>query len=319
MMSLVVRFLFIFLIPVFSLSAQTKTPLVFKIQEKKVVKHIHKFLKGDTLLQTSKAIIHLHYSTKPNKPYLLMIHGMGVNGRTNWYKQIKALSKHYNLLIPDLIYFGESTSKEENYSVEFQAEQLHEALVKMNVNNNIHVMGFSYGGLTASVYNQLYSEEVDKLVIIDAPVKFYSAAMSDSLAKVNNVKNIASMLVPENKIEFKAMMKAAVKRPFPTTNRFKRKFIAHVFTPDREVRIKQINYLMQHQATYKNYTYHFEDTKVLLLWGAKDGIVPLQVGKELNKHFASTTQLRVFKTAKHDATFSYSRKLNKEVINFLKK
>jgi pimeloyl-ACP methyl ester carboxylesterase len=318
MMNLVIRFLFVFFVSIFSLNAQTKIPLVFKIQEKKVAKHIHKFIKGDTLLETSNATIHLHYSSKPNKPYLLMIHGLGVNGRTNWYKQIKALSKHYNLLIPDLIYFGESTSKEENYSVEFQAEQLHEALVKMNVNANINVMGFSYGGLTASVYNQLYSEEVNKLIIIDAPVKFYSAAMSDSLAQVNNVKNIASMLVPENKTEFKAMMRAAVKRPFPTTNRFKRKFIAHVFTPDREVRIKQINYLMQHQATYKNYNYHFEDTKVLLLWGAKDGIVPLQVGKELNRYFASTTQLIVFKKAKHDATFSYSRKLNKEVINFLK-
>ena len=318
MKDIFIRFLFIFQVCNFCATAQTKIPLIFKIQEKKVAKRIHKFLKGDTLIETSKATIHLHYSAKPNKPYLLMIHGLGVNGRTNWYKQIKALSKHYNLLIADLIYFGESTSKEENYSVEFQAEQLHEALVKMNVNTNIHVMGFSYGGLTASVYNQLFSEEVNKLIIIDAPVKFYSAAMSDSLAKFNNVKNIASILVPENKTEFNAMMKAAVKRPFPTTNRFKRKLIAHVFTPNREVRIKQINYLIQHQSTYKNYNYQFENTKVLLIWGAKDGIVPLQVGEELNKHFTSTTQLRVFKKAKHDATFSYSRKLNKEVINFLK-
>lgn len=312
------RFLIILLVSVYSLCAQTKTPLIFKMQEKKVNKHIHKYLKGDTLIQTSKATIHLHYAANPSKPYLLLVHGMGVNGRTNWYNQIKALSKHYNLLVPDLIYFGESTSKEENYSVEFQAEQIHEALVKMKVNSNLHVMGFSYGGLTAAVYNELFSADVSKLIIIDAPVKFYSSSMSDSLASAFKVKSMSCMLVPVDKTEFKAMMKAAVYRPFPTTAKFKRKFIAHFFTPCHDLRIKQLNYLTQHQATYQNYNYHFEDTKVLLMWGAKDGIVPLQVGKDLHKRFFATTQFKVFKKAKHDAHFSYSKKLNKEVIRFLR-
>ena len=35
-----------------------------------------------------------------------MLHGMGANARTNWASQVKALSKHFNLILPDLIYFG---------------------------------------------------------------------------------------------------------------------------------------------------------------------------------------------------------------------
>jgi pimeloyl-ACP methyl ester carboxylesterase len=311
-------FLFLFFFCGLRIYAQTKTPFIFRQQEKFVTKHIHRYLKKDTLIETSGAKIHIHYSNHANKPYLLLLHGMGANARSNWFKQVGYLSKHFNLLVPDLIYFGESVSKETNYSPEFQAEQINQAIKQLNSVNPIHVMGFSYGGLVAAIYNQLFANEVSKLVIMDGPVKFFSGQMADSIARVSGASNITALLVPQTVTEFKALQKAAVSRKILTSKKFKRKIVAHFFTPSLATRQLQVNYLITHQSLYQGYNYNIDVTPTLLVWGAKDGVVPLSVGMSLHSHFPNTTQLLIFKKAKHDAHFRYSKAVNKAVVNFLK-
>jgi pimeloyl-ACP methyl ester carboxylesterase len=301
----------------FCVNAQNKVPFLFRKQDQKTTKHIHKHVRYDTLIETSGAFIHVYYSNESNKPYLLLLQGMGVDAKTNWYKQIAYLSRHYNLILPDLIYFGKSTSKEKNYSVEFQAEQVHESLKLLGISGKINVMGFSYGGLTAAIYNQFYSSEVTKLIIIDGPVKFFSGKMADSLALVSGAPSMTNIIVPKNADDFRAMQKAVISKKFPVSVKLKRKVMEHYFIPTLKIRQLQLNYLIEHETVYQNYNYKLEDSSTLLIWGAKDGVVPLSVGEKLHQRFPNTTQLLVFKKAKHDTHFRYSRKLNKAVVKFL--
>lgn len=300
------------------LSAQEKKPLVLRWQEKKVAKHVHTFTTHDSLIETTEASIHVHYSNDGHKPYLLLLHGMGVDGQTNWYKQIKSLSKHYNLIIPDLIYFGKSKAKKEDFSVEFQARQMHEVLVKLGIQQDVHVMGFSYGGLTAAVYNELYPSKNGKLILIDAPVKFYSTQLANDLAKLAGVDSMKNIIVPQNLKEFSALEKAVLSRKMPISKKQKLKIIRYYFVPTLSIRLNQLNYLQQEEKRYQNYTYNLEKTVTLLIWGAKDGVVPLSVGEELHRAFPQSTQLVVYKKAKHDVHFRYAKKLNKTVLEFLK-
>ncbi len=303
---------------VVGVSAQTKMPAMFRWQDKYAKKNMHKYVKGDTLIKTSEAVIHVHYSKDPSKPYLLMLHGMGANARTNWGSQVKALSKHFNLILPDLIYFGESTTTSNNYSIELQVEQIHEALIKLGITSKVNVMGFSYGGLTAAMYNQLHPTDVLKLIIIDGPVKFYSGELADSLANVVGVTTIKNVIVPSSVAEFDGMKKAVMSRGFPATKRLKRKIIKYFFMPTKPIRDAQMDYLFQRQSIYQGYDYNLGQTPTLLIWGEKDGAVPLSVGKNLHLAFPNTTQLLVLPKAKHDAHFRESKKVNKAVIDFLK-
>ncbi len=303
---------------IYTLSAQDKTPSIFRWQDKYATKNIHKYVKGDTLIKTSNAVIHLHYSKDNTKPYLLMLHGMGANARTNWGSQVKTLSKHFNLILPDLIYFGESTSESNNYSIELQVEQIHEALVKLGVTSKINVMGFSYGGLTAAMYNQLHHEDIIKLIIIDGPVKFYSGQLADSLANLVGVKTIKNVIVPPTISDFDGMKKAVMSRGFPATKKLKRKIIRYFFMPTKTIRDAQMDYLFERQSIYQGYDYNIDKTPTLLIWGAKDGAVPVSVANNLHKAFPNTTQLLIFPKAKHDAHFRDSKKVNKAVIEFLK-
>jgi pimeloyl-ACP methyl ester carboxylesterase len=310
--------LIFFIFYFFGASSQTKTPAIFRWQDKYAKKNIHKYIKHDTLIKTSDAVIHIHYNNDPSKPYLLMLHGMGANARTNWGSQVKALSKDFNLILPDLIYFGESTSESKNYAIELQVEQIHEALIKIGITAKINVMGFSYGGLTAAMYNQLHHEDVIKLIIIDGPVKFYSGQLADSLANLVGVSTIKNVIVPSSVIEFNGMKAAVMSQGFPATKKLKRKIIKYFFLPTKTIRDAQMDYLFNRQSIYQSYNYNLDKTPTLLIWGEKDGAVPISVGNSLHKAFPNTTQLLVFPKAKHDAHFRESKNVNKAVIDFLK-
>jgi pimeloyl-ACP methyl ester carboxylesterase len=309
---------FIFIFSFFSILSQSKTPAIFRWQDRYAKKNIRKYIQHDTLIKTSEAILHINYSNTPSKPYLLMLHGMGANARTNWSSQIKTLSKQFNLILPDLIYFGESTSSSGNYSVEFQVEQIREAIRKLGITSSLNVMGFSYGGLTAAMYNQLHQSEVVKLIIIDGPVKFYSGQMADSLANLVGVNNIKNVIVPSTIKEFDGMKKAVMSRGFPVTKKLKRKILTYFFLPTKAIRDQQMSYLFERQSIYQSYNYNLDKTQTLLIWGEKDGAIPISVGNNLHNAFPNTTQLLVFPKAKHDATFREHKKLNKAVIDFLK-
>lgn len=298
--------------------AQAKLPAIFRWQDKAAKKHLLKYVKHDTLLATTEATLHITYNNDPLKPYLLLLHGMGANARTNWSSQIKPLSKEFNLILPDLIYFGESTSNSQNYSVEFQVEQIHEAILKLGISQQINVMGFSYGGLVAAIYNQLHQPTVNKLIILDGPVKFFSGQMADSLASMVGVNGMTNVIVPTNIAQFNGMTKAVMSRSLPVTKSMKRKMIKYFFAPTKAIRDQQMNYLLEHQLTYQTYNYNLDKTPTLLIWGQKDGAVPVSVGIDLHQAFPATTQLILFPKAKHDVHFRDYKKVNKVVINFIK-
>jgi len=311
------RLILLFLFAAHTIFSQSKQPFMFRWQDQHARKHLKHYVHHDTLIATSAATLHISYNNNPKKPYLLMLHGMGANARTNWSSQIGPLSKHLNLILPDLIYFGESTSASQNYSVEFQAQQIHEALQGLGITDSLHVMGFSYGGLCAAMYNELYQPQVRRLIIIDGPVKFFSAHMADSLASAVGVKGMNNVVTPVTIEGFDGMKQAVMSSWFPAGKRLKRKVINYFFLPTKATRDLQMSYLATHEEQYRSYSYQLDKTPTLLIWGAKDGVIPLSVGKALHAAYSATTRLRVFPKAKHDAHFKERKALNKAVIAFL--
>lgn len=300
-------------------TAQEKTPFIFRVQQKMAEKNMHRYTRYDTIVATPDARIHFYYSNEQDKEYLLLLHGMGVDAKSNWFRQVAYLSKHYNLILPDLIYFGRSTSGITDYSVEFQVNQIHDAMRLLGINGKINVMGFSYGGLAAAVFNELYPWDVDKLIIVDGPVKFYSSEIADSLAKSCNVESMTQIIVPQNVGDFNAMKKAVISKRIPFTRGLKKKIVRYYFVPTAATRMRQINYMVEHQADYQAYDYNFDKTPTLLLWGGKDGVIPAYVGQKIHARFPETTELYIYKKAKHDTHFRCARKLNKRVVKFLGK
>jgi len=159
----------------------------------------------------------------------------------------------------------------------------------------------------------------NKLIIMDAPVKYYSTQISDSLAHLVGMKNMNQILAPQTIEEFNAMQKAVFASPLHITRKLKQKIIKYMILPTKPIKDKQMDYLTAYQKKYQDYNYHLDETTTLLIWGGKDGVIPVSVGIHLHQTFPLTTQLIIYPNAKHDAPFSQTQALNKAVIEFLQK
>ena len=105
-----------------------------------------------------------------------MIHGAG-GGAANWYHIIPKLAENYRVIAVDLPGFGLSDSIEPRSPLGKQvAQYLIESLGQsIGWAPGIHVIGTSFGGLTAFRLAQLI--DVKSLILIDAAGLFPEAAL----------------------------------------------------------------------------------------------------------------------------------------------
>ncbi|MEC5209767.1 pimeloyl-ACP methyl ester carboxylesterase [Psychrobacter sp. PL15] len=110
---------------------------------------------------------------------LLLIHGFG--GNKDNFTRIAQQLENYNLIIPDLLGFGESSKPmAADYRADAQAMRLHELMQAKGVASNIHVGGNSMGGAISVAYAAKYPKEVKSLWLIDS-AGFWSAGVPKSL------------------------------------------------------------------------------------------------------------------------------------------
>uniref|UniRef100_A0A0E0NQH6 AB hydrolase-1 domain-containing protein n=1 Tax=Oryza rufipogon TaxID=4529 RepID=A0A0E0NQH6_ORYRU len=83
------------------------------------------------------------------KPPLLLLHGFGGDSKWTWARNLPALSRHFHVYAPDLLFFGaHSRSASPLRTVAFQARCAAEAMRLLGV-DRYDVVGISYGGFVA--------------------------------------------------------------------------------------------------------------------------------------------------------------------------
>lgn len=73
----------------------------------------------------------------PEKPALLLLHEFVAGGTLNWEKQIRSFHKHFHVYVPDLLFFGASTSSRQDRTEIFQAECMVKMLHALEVYNEV--------------------------------------------------------------------------------------------------------------------------------------------------------------------------------------
>ena len=81
-------------------------------------------------------------------PALVLIHGFGAPAKFQWDRQLKTFVQSYQLIIPNLLYFGDSQAKNNYFSPNYQAEYIQQLLEHLKV-ERCCVVGISYGGVVA--------------------------------------------------------------------------------------------------------------------------------------------------------------------------
>ena len=119
-----------------------------KFNEKKLQKEIEKFEKDSKKLFISTDDTTVWWRIWGKGQPIIFLHG-GYGSWRHWIKQVTYLSKDYQILVPDMPGFGESSDLKSDHTPENISLNLYQTFRKLNITDldNINLVGFSFGGL----------------------------------------------------------------------------------------------------------------------------------------------------------------------------
>lgn len=133
----------------------------------------HKFIQANG--------IRIHYVTEGEGTPVILLHGFP-EFWVAWRHQIPALSKHFQVVVPDIRGYGqtERPPKVADYSISLLAADI-AGLIKALGFEKAHIVGHDWGGAIAWQLALEYPEVVDRLVVLNCPhpVTFSKALRSN--------------------------------------------------------------------------------------------------------------------------------------------
>lgn len=145
--------------------------------------------------------------TLPKKPSLVLIHGYGGNSKWQFVRQVGSLSKTFNLLIPDLLFFGKSYTNRSDRTEIFQAKCVFQGLNRLGV-DRFAIYGISYGGFVAYRMAEMYPKEVEKVVIVSCGIGSTDEQREEHLKKIG--RDAQKILVPESPHDLRLLVNLSV-------------------------------------------------------------------------------------------------------------
>jgi pimeloyl-ACP methyl ester carboxylesterase len=243
----------------------------------------------------------VHYYTAGQGDPLVVIHGGGGDART-WLKNLAALSEKYTVYVPDLPGFGESQPLEGDYYIPELTEFV-ESFARSLGLEKFHLIGHSVGGGIALNYALKSPHKIKKLVLVSSlclgreialwvrilslPARYIGSAVLALLKCIGWL--VTTLLAP-----FKLFL------PLPSTTLN----MGSSITTFREQTMVLANRLSEIMMP------------TLLVWGAKDPIVPVRHAYTAAQVIPDC-QLKVFENRGHNVHRDELQKFSQLLTGFL--
>lgn len=235
---------------------------------------------------------------KESKPDLLLIHGLGANALWNWGDLVPLLTPHFNVYVPDLLFFGESFTTREERTESFQAQCVMRVMEAHSV-RRLSLVGLSYGGFVGYSMAAQFREAVERVVICCAAVCMEEKDLREETFKVSDVEEAARILVPQTTDKLKELLAYTFFRPPPLgllpsclLNDLIDEFCSEYVDEKRElVRAIPKDRKLEDLPKITQPT--------LILWGEHDQVFPVEFAYRLKRHLGDNAHLTLIKKAGH--------------------
>lgn len=257
----------------------------------------------------------VHFWTGGEGEPLMMMHGFGTGSEFQLKEQVKPLGKKYFLILPDLMWFGESYSEKEDYSIDFQAETLEQLMDSMSI-EKFHLMGLSLGGMVASVMAINNPNRVQKLVIVDSPVAPYLFTMDESLVIAERMSySPVDALVPSSLDGVRFLMQFGYHKP-PKAPNFVLKDALKYLRQNLKQRIGIAKYIEENAGNlFTNTGYNI--TQETLVLGAEYSFMPVEAGKRIAERIGKNATYKMVTDSAHQIMDDNPEEFNQFVLEFL--
>ena len=268
--------------------------------------------KGFTAESIDKNGHHLYYwdNKKEDAPILLFVHGFGGDGKISWMEQAFEFQQDYRVIIPDILWFGESySSKTPTLSTQIHAlKTLIEGLKLKDVN----LCGISYGGFIVLGYANKYPEDLKTLCIVDSPGNIITDKEIDDFCASVGVKNIKEAFVPEDEKDVKRLLHFSFYKPPPLPGFIQKQTIGIYFSKHPQEQRALLDDLPKNRYSISGQT----KMPTLILWGKEDQVFKEQNAFDLQKEIGAE-ELMIFNKAGHALPEERHKAFNKRYELFL--
>jgi pimeloyl-ACP methyl ester carboxylesterase len=249
-------------------------------------------------------------------PVVLFVHGFGAEAVWQWTDQVEAFAGAHRVIVPDLLWFGGSSSTERDYSLEHQVRMLVALLDKLGEKQRIDVVGISYGGFAAYELAARHPDRVRNLVIVDSPGCAYQRSDYDAMLQRFGVARSSDLFVPSDEAGVAKLMDLAYADP-PWTPAFARQqVLAGLYSQWREEKKLLLESLVQSMASGTDCS-AAPRIPTLVVWGRDDGVFPLALGERLAAGLGPTARLVVIDHARHAPNLEHPKQFNELIRTFL--
>ena len=250
----------------------------------------------------------LHYTNKNiprNKTTIVLLHGIGASA-DRWSYICPALSKYYQLIIPDIVGFGYSDKPTVEYTMDFFVRFFENFLTKLGV-ERLSIIGSSFGGFLATEFTMGNSEKVDKLILA-AP----AGAMRISTRTLDQYIMAALYPTYENtKRAFRDMAHEPNTVPEDTI----RDFMNRMRLPNAKYAFMSTLLAMRDSQGLSGRLSKI-NVPTLLIWGEYDRMIPLAYSKEYTE--IPNSKLVLIDNCGHTPFVEKPLEFNDTVLKFLR-
>lgn len=228
--------------------------------------------------QLEDGALDLHYLRSADPPAarpLLIIHGFGGDGLSNWAGQLAPLAETRPVLVPDLLWFGQSTSTTEP-TLQAQAQAMVRLLDHESI-PEVDVLAISYGGFVAFGMLELAPERIGRLMLVDTPGPLFSAADVTELTQRHAVARPEDLFVPTSPEALRRLFDAVMLAPPRMPDRVLRAIHRHWFSTHHAAQRELLSDLPRQRMLLSQLPIEQLDVP-LVIWGAHDQIFPLASG-----------------------------------------
>lgn len=259
---------------------------------------------------------HLHYwEGGRGKHTVVLLHGFGGNALYQWYPQLQALSEHYRVIAPDLLWFGESHSQYADYSLEHQARAV-SLLLDYEKAHRVHIIGLSYGGLVTHEVVARDPERFDRVVLVSSPARAFHADDKRDVLADFGVATASDLLLPEDHAGVERLLSLAYADPPWVPRLVANDIVDQFYAPHRRQHVSMLEAVPASTASQRA-AFEVPTHETLIIWGQEDRVFPERAAWRLARELGERAHVCVFSDAAHAPHLERTDDVNRLIIGFL--
>jgi pimeloyl-ACP methyl ester carboxylesterase len=223
------------------------------------------------------------------------------------------LARDHRVIMPDLLWFGDSRSEDRDYSIDHQVRAVEALLDKLGA-SRADVVGVSYGGLVAHELASDRAALVRDLVLVDTPGRVYRRADYQQLCDRFGVDHLGKVLVPRDARGVETLLDLAYFDPPWIPGFALEQTLTSLYATQRDERVALLDSLLASQDALVSRPATLKASP-LVVWGREDPVFPLEIGHRLAASLRAP--LRVLEHARHAPNLEHPEEFNRILRGFL--